>query len=102
MALYKTIMSTVELKTLAKNMIDSLDLTDKRSMDMLVSVFKILSVFLRNDVQPKTEEKDYSEIKFKRRPLTQKVKDMSVKIDLPNNLDEKELYHQHILRHCED
>lgn len=89
-------MSTVELKTSAKNMIDSLDLRDRRSMDMLVSVFKILSVFLHNDVQPKTEKKEFAEIKFKRRPLSQKVKDMSVKIDLPNDFDEKELYHKYL------
>lgn len=84
-------MSTVELKTSAKNMIDSLDLTDRRSMDMLVSVFKILSVFLHNDEQPKNEKKDSTEIKFKRRPLSQKVKNMSVKIDLPADFDDKEL-----------
>lgn len=82
-------MSTVELKTSAKNMIDSLDLTDRRSMDMLVSVFKILSVFLYNDEQPKNEKKDSTEIKFKLRPLSQKVKDMSVKIDLPDDFDER-------------
>lgn len=77
-------------------MIDSLDLTDRRSMDMLVSVFKILSVFLHNDVQSKTEKKDSTEIKFKRRPLSQKVKNMSAKIDLPTDFDEKELYHKYL------
>ena len=89
-------MSTVELKTSAKNMIDSLDLTDRRSMDMLVSVFKILSVFLRNDAQPKTVKKETSEIKFKRRPLSQRVKNMSIKIDLPTDYDEKVLYHKYL------
>ena len=58
-------MSTVELKTSAKNMIDSLDLTNLN-------------------------------IKFKRRPLSQKVKDMSVQIDLPPDFDEKELYHKYL------
>ena len=61
----KITMSTVELKTSAKNMIDSLDLTNLN-------------------------------IKFKRRPLSQKVKDMSVQIDLPPDFDEKELYHKYL------
>ena len=72
-------MSTVELKTLAKNM-DSLDLTDRRSMDMLVPVCKILSVFLHNDEQPKNKIKDSTEIKFKRSPLLQKVTKMFFKL----------------------
>ena len=62
----KIAMSTVELKTSAKNMIDSLDLTNLN-------------------------------IKFKRRPLSQKVKDMSVKIDFPTDFDEKELYHKYLI-----
>ena len=61
----KIAMSTIELKTSAKNMIDSLDLTNLN-------------------------------IKFKRRPLSQKVKEMSVKLDLPTDFDEKELYHKYL------
>lgn len=89
-------MSTVELKTSAKNMIDSLDLTDRRSMDVFVSVFKILNIFLHSDIEPKVVKKNTTEIKFKRRPLSQRVKNMSVKIDLPSDYDEKELYHKYL------
>lgn len=89
-------MSTVELKTSAKNMIDSLDLTDRRSMDVFVSVFKILNIFLHNDIEPKVVKKNTTEIKFKRRPLSQRVKNMSVKIDLPSDYDEKELYNKYL------
>ena len=89
-------MSTIELKTSAKNMIDSLDLTDRRSMDVFVSVFKILNIFLHNDIEPKVVKKNTTEIKFKRRPLSQRVKNMSVKIDLPSDYDEEELYHKYL------
>lgn len=86
-------MSTTELKTSTKRLIDSLDITDSRSMEILISVFSILNVFSKSVMQGNNFEEEKTEIKFKRSPLSDRVRNMSVKMNLPADFNEKEFYH---------
>lgn len=89
-------MSATELKISAKNLIDSLDTSDRGSMDILVSVVNILNVFANGKLKKDNRVVDASDIKFKRSPLSDRVKNMSVKIDLPTEYNEKELYYNYL------
>lgn len=89
-------MSATELKISAKNLIDSLDTSDRGSMDILVSVVNILNVFANGKSKKDSRVVDASDIKFKRSPLSDRVKNMSVKIELPTEYNEKELYYNYL------
>lgn len=89
-------MSATELKISAKNLIDSLDTSDRGSMDILVSVVNILNVFANGKSKQDNRVVDAADIKFKRSPLSDRVKNMSVKIELPTEYNEKELYYNYL------